>query len=294
MAVPHGQRSLEAVVALAQRPAGSRLAEVAEALEVPLSSAQRALATLIADGLVRSVPRAAPRYTMDPRHPAGDALTEFALRALRIRRAVDISCRANVAVEFAGRDHHGYVVVLSPFAEPADAARLNATFEVIDRQRPDRAALAVVERGDLRRRLLDDRVLRDRGLRLTVVKGSAVRTFRDPHRHGSFEARRLGRLAPSLPHVSRRALKRLAEDNRLARIGAFGSAVRADLRPDSDVDVVLEPKPGVRLGVGDLLRIQEQLEGLFGRDVDVVRRGALQGKTRDRVLREEVVLYGGT
>lgn len=285
------------MVALGQRPAGSRLGELGEALSVKLSSAQRAIETLAADALVTRAPGGAPgdgpRYTIDREHPAGRSLMEFALRGLPVRRAFDLVCRANAAVEFAGRDDQGYVVVLSPFAEPPDIVRLHATFEIVDRERPDDVAFEVLERSDVRRRLLDDTGLRDRGLALAVVKGSAVRTFRDPHRHGSFEARRLGHLDPSLPRVSRRALRRLAEEHGLARVAAFGSAVRADLRPDSDIDVLVEPKPGVRLGIGDLLGIQERLEGLFGRDVDVVRRSALHGRMRDRVLREEVVLYGG-
>jgi predicted nucleotidyltransferase len=52
------------------------------------------------------------------------------------------------------------------------------------------------------------------------------------------------------------------------RIGVFGSAARDNLRPDSDIDVVVELEhPDLLLLVG----IKQELEELFGRNVDIVR-----------------------
>lgn len=290
MAALHGGRILELVVALSQRPEGSRLSEVASVLQVPLSSAQRAVGRLIEEGLVRTLP--GRRHAIASEHPAGAALVEFALRKLPLREALDLVCRASPAVEFAARNEAGYLVVLSPFAEPADAARLHDAFERIGRGRRERVAIEVLERSDLRRRLLDDPELRDRGLGMAAVKGAAMRAFRDPHRRGSFEARRLGRLHPSLPRVSRRAVGQLARRYALERVSAFGSAVRADFRPESDVDVLIKPGPQARLGVGDLMSIQEELETMFGREVDVVKAEAMNDRARDRARQEEVVLHG--
>lgn len=120
--------------------------------------------------------------------------------------------------------------VLSPFAEPADIARLGSTVERINRSRPDSVAFEIVEREDVKHALLEILKLRERGLRMTEVKGSATRVFRNPHEHGSFDAPRLGRLHPSLPRVSRRVLAQLAAGHGLARVRAFGSSVRADFR----------------------------------------------------------------
>ena len=49
-----------------------------------------------------------------------------------------------------------------------------------------------------------------------------------------------------LPRISRRALAKLAADHGLARVVVFGSSARQDFRPDSDVDVMIEPMSGTR------------------------------------------------
>jgi predicted nucleotidyltransferase len=291
MSARYGGRTGEVVVALTQRPDGMRLHEIADAIAAPLSSVQRAVATLSGSRLVEIGTERPPRSSLNARHPAADGLVEFSLRAEPIERVMDITCRANPAVEFAGRDRAGYLVVLSPFAQPVDLVRLRSTAERINRSRADAVLVEIMERDDVRESLLESRDLRERGLRLTIVKGSAIRTFRDPHEHGSLGAPRLGRLHPSLPSVPRRMLKRLADEHRLARLAAFGSAVRSDFRPDSDVDVMVEALPGSPLRLRAVLDVQEQLEKLLGRDVDVVNVHALKDPVLRRAQEEAVVLY---
>lgn len=59
-----------------------------------------------------------------------------------------------------------------------------------------------------------------------------------------------------------------ADEFGLVRIGVFGSAARDTMQPDSDVDVVVELEhPDLLLLVG----IKQELEELFGRQVDIVR-----------------------
>jgi predicted nucleotidyltransferase len=278
------------MTSLTQRDEGMRLAEVASAIGSRLSSAQRAVGALVDDGLVE-VDLPDRRFRSAEAHPASEAFAEFALRRLPLQRALDIVFRANPAVEFAGSDTRGYLVVVSPYAEPNDVARLQASVERVTRARHDSVPVEIAERSDLRDRLLDDPALRRRGLRLGVVKGSAGRTFRDPFQHGSSGVPALGRLHPSLV-VSRRALARLAHRFRLQRLAVFGSAVHADFRPDSDVDVVLEPAPNARLSLADLVELRAELEKLFGRDVDVVTERSLVEPMRSAVRRDAVVLYG--
>ncbi len=293
MTAPYGARTIETVVALSQRPDGSRLSEIAEALRVSLSTTQRALSSLADDKLVRSsVDGRDRRHAINAAHPASSALVEFALRSLPVAEALDHTLRANPAVEFTGKDDEGYVVVLSPFADPASVALLHETIQTINGDRADSKPVDIFERSDLRRRLLDRPELRERGLRLVTIKGSASRAFRDPFPRRRSGGRRLGELHPSLPNVSRRAVERLARAHGLARVSAFGSAVRADFRPDSDVDILIEPMPGVRLGVGELIEIREQLEAMFDRDVDVLKSTVVRRPILDRARNEQVVLFG--
>lgn len=67
-------------------------------------------------------------------------------------------------------------------------------------------------------------------------------------------------------------------------IGVFGSAARGDARPDSDVDILVEPCPG--LSLFKLGAVQLSLEEVLRRPVDLVFESALKPKVRDRVRAE--------
>ena len=58
----------------------------------------------------------------------------------------------------------------------------------------------------------------------------------------------------------------------LKELSLFGSILRDDFRPDSDVDVLVVLEPGRRPSVDDWIAMHEQLERLFGREVDLVER----------------------
>ncbi len=52
----------------------------------------------------------------------------------------------------------------------------------------------------------------------------------------------------------------------------FGSAIREDFRPDSDVDVMITMEPDAQISLFDLAGMQVELETLFGRSVDLVEK----------------------
>ncbi len=76
----------------------------------------------------------------------------------------------------------------------------------------------------------------------------------------------------------------------VARLEVFGSTGRGASQPDSDVDLLYELKPGARLGwrIEDLA---DELSAILGRPVDLVSRGALHERIRDKVLGEALLLY---
>lgn len=286
------RHALEAVLALDQRPGGLRLAEVAAILGVGPSSAQRALELLVSDGLVSRAGAGGRLYRLELGHPAAEALVALAGRGLPVETAIDLVCRANPAVEFAGRNGEGYLLVTRRLADPADEARLERAIAAIDADRADARPIARYGHDEIRDLLLTDRRPRDRAMKMTVVRGSVDRSFPDRSRRGSLAARRLGRVHPSLPTPSRRALTAMARRHRLARVLVFGSAVREDLRPDSDVDVLIEPQPGTSLGLDDVVAIRERLEEVFGRDVDLLNARFARPRILERAGSEGVVLYG--
>ena len=77
---------------------------------------------------------------------------------------------------------------------------------------------------------------------------------------------------------------------RIRELAVFGSAARGDMRPDSDVDVLVEFEPGAHPGLG-FFRIEEELSELFGRRVDLGRKSLRKPLVRPSVLRDAVVLY---
>jgi len=71
----------------------------------------------------------------------------------------------------------------------------------------------------------------------------------------------------------------------------FGSGVRSDFRQDSDVDVLVRFRDGVRPTLRSLLDFEAELERAFARDVDVVREETLDPAVRARIDRELVPLW---
>ncbi len=59
----------------------------------------------------------------------------------------------------------------------------------------------------------------------------------------------------------------------------FGSALREDFRPDSDVDVLVRFAPGAKWNLFDLVTMRDELAGIFGRKVDLVERAAVERST---------------
>jgi len=78
--------------------------------------------------------------------------------------------------------------------------------------------------------------------------------------------------------------------NGVRRLALFGSILRDDFRPESDIDVLVEFQPDVRIGLA-FIRIQDELSNLFGRKVDLNTPGSLSKYFRDEVLSEAATLY---
>ncbi|AEJ61454.1 DNA polymerase beta domain protein region [Spirochaeta thermophila DSM 6578] len=78
---------------------------------------------------------------------------------------------------------------------------------------------------------------------------------------------------------------------RVRRLSLFGSVVRGNFGPESDVDVLVEFEPEARMGFLTLSRMARELSAILGRPVDLVPRSGLKPAIRDAILREEQVIY---
>ena len=79
---------------------------------------------------------------------------------------------------------------------------------------------------------------------------------------------------------------------KITELALFGSVLREDFGPDSDVDVLVELAPDHGLGLYDLIDMEQELRGIFGRDVDLVTKGGLRNPfRRHEILSTRQVVY---
>ena len=90
--------------------------------------------------------------------------------------------------------------------------------------------------------------------------------------------------------IPEQAITELCRRHRIRRLALFGSILRDDFAPDSDVDLLVEFEPGATPGFG-FFGIQEELSTILGRKVDLNTPGFLSKYFRDEVPREAEVLY---
>lgn len=78
----------------------------------------------------------------------------------------------------------------------------------------------------------------------------------------------------------------------MAELSLFGSVLRDDFGPDSDIDVLVSFAPDAQWSLLDLVEMQEGLEKIFGREVDLVEREGLRNPFRRRaILNQRKVIY---
>ena len=77
----------------------------------------------------------------------------------------------------------------------------------------------------------------------------------------------------------------------IRKLALFGSVLREDFSPDSDVDVLVEFELGAKVGLLGLARMERELSTIVGRRVDLNTAGFLSPYFRGEVLREAEVQY---
>lgn len=91
---------------------------------------------------------------------------------------------------------------------------------------------------------------------------------------------------------TRDELARFCREHHVAELSLFGSVLREDFGPDSDVDVLVEFERGNAPGFLELARMEEELSDMLGgRKVDLRTPRALSRYFRDEVLASAVVQY---
>jgi uncharacterized protein len=85
-------------------------------------------------------------------------------------------------------------------------------------------------------------------------------------------------------------IARFCRERGIQRLAVFGSALRDDFTPASDLDLLVEYLPGRHPGLM-LFRQQDELTARFGRPVDLHTPASLSRHFRDEVLAAAVPIY---
>ena len=77
-------------------------------------------------------------------------------------------------------------------------------------------------------------------------------------------------------------------DHHVKALYLFGSVVRGEAGPESDLDILVEFEPTAHIGLFEFSRLQRMLSEIMGRSVDLATPDALHKALRDQILSEAV------
>lgn len=81
---------------------------------------------------------------------------------------------------------------------------------------------------------------------------------------------------------------------RVRELSLFGSAVREELTPESDLDILISFEDAAPWSLWDLISMRDELSTMFGRPVDLVEKEGLRNPfRRERILNSRKVIYAG-
>lgn len=98
---------------------------------------------------------------------------------------------------------------------------------------------------------------------------------------------------PAQITIDEEEIRDFCHEHGIRRMALFGSVLRDDFSPESDVDVLVEFEPDVRIGYIGLADLELELEDLLGRTVDLNTERSLHERFRDQALAEAEVIYSG-
>ncbi len=93
--------------------------------------------------------------------------------------------------------------------------------------------------------------------------------------------------------LDREKIAELCRRWKITELALFGSVLRDDFRPDSDVDVLVTFAPEAEWSLWDHLTMQEELSSILGRKVDLVSKRAIE-RSRNWIRRKAILEHAET
>jgi uncharacterized protein len=88
--------------------------------------------------------------------------------------------------------------------------------------------------------------------------------------------------------IPRKKLTEFCRRWKITELAFFGSVLREDFRPNSDIDLLVSFSPKAKISLFDLVRMQDDLKEIFGREVDLVERRAIE-KSENYIRRTSIL-----
>lgn len=92
-------------------------------------------------------------------------------------------------------------------------------------------------------------------------------------------------------NIPKARIAEFCRQHHIRQLALFGSILREDFRPDSDIDVLIEFEPGREPGLLGLARMERELSQVLGQAVDLRTPEDLSDRFRSRVMQSAEVQY---
>ncbi len=96
---------------------------------------------------------------------------------------------------------------------------------------------------------------------------------------------------PERINITEQQIADFCQQNHIRKFAFYGSVLRDDFRPDSDIDVLVEFEPNQPIGLMEVVGMERRLSELMGRKVDLRTPKELSRYFRDKVISEAETLY---
>jgi predicted nucleotidyltransferase len=92
--------------------------------------------------------------------------------------------------------------------------------------------------------------------------------------------------------IDQEKIKKFCQRWKISEFSLFGSVLREDFNPESDVDVLISFEPDIPWSLFDWVDMIDELKSIFGRDVDLVEKSGLKNPfRRHEILTKRQVIY---
>ena len=88
--------------------------------------------------------------------------------------------------------------------------------------------------------------------------------------------------------IPRKKLAEFCRRWKISELAFFGSVLREDFRPNSDIDLLVSFNPKAKISLFDLVHMQNELKEIFGREVDLIERRAIE-KSENYIRRKNIL-----